>query len=41
MLVDMKPGLAAVMHVPASTRTAIYVPMRAHANEQELVQYLG
>jgi len=27
MLVDMKPGLAAVMHVQASPRTAIYGPM--------------
>ncbi len=27
MLVDMKPELAAVMHVQASTRTAIYGPM--------------
>jgi hypothetical protein len=27
MLVDLKPGLVAVMHVQASTRTAIYEPM--------------
>ena len=42
MLVDMKPELAAVMHMQASTRTAIYGPMerseRARVSAVPLVE---